>query len=134
MEPADLVGFVIRLHEKRVQVHKAYDDAFHAALDTKVPTGDATLPRDHQQVVNAARGRFKELSEAVEAAATALEAIATTQIPSADDSSIEITIESAGALVRSLQNLQQKRVQLVSKHHLEQSKTKGKSLLSDANP
>merc|ERR1712050_184922 len=103
-DPADLVGIVVRLHEKRVRIHKSYDDAFHQLLELHGPCSGNNFADDHKQVVNAARKRFKELSSAGNAAAKSLEASATAQTPMVDDSAIAIAIDSGLSLVRSLQN------------------------------
>lgn len=114
--PAGLVASVVRLHEARVTVHKAYDAAFQQLLASKVGSQHA-LARMYPFVVSCATARFKALSEGVRAAAAALEKAAGE--PGADES-----VSEAAALVRRLQGLEQARLTLVASHHVEQSRLK----------
>lgn len=110
--PAELVKEVVRLHGKRVLVHKAYDGAFTHLLNS--PGGGAeAIARMYPFVVGCATARFTVLSRSVRAVAAVLEE--TTAATAAATS-------EAAELVRKLQGMEKDRLQLVAAYHLEQSR------------
>jgi len=109
--PADLVKEVVRLHEKRVLVHKAYDGAFNHLLNA--PGGGAeAIARMYPFVVGCATARFTVLSRSVRAVAAVLEETAASAAGPTE----------AAELVRKLQGMEKDRLQLVAAYHLEQSR------------
>lgn len=120
--PANLVKEVIRLHEQRVLVHKAYDGAFSHLLSA--PGGGAeAVARMYPFVVGCATARFSVLSRCVRAAAAALEESSTAESGAAGAVVPEsASIAEAAQLIRKLQNMEKERLQNVAAYHLEQSR------------
>lgn len=109
-QPADLALAVVKLHEARVAVHRAYDGAFMHLLKGQ-GGGPKAVARTYPYIVSCATARFQTLSEAARAVATALEEAAA---GNAD-------VKEAAELVRKIQQLEQARLSIVAMHHIEQS-------------
>jgi len=110
--PAELAREVVRLHQQRVTVHKAYDGAFQHLLNSPQGGGVEAISRTYPFVVACATARFAALSRGVRAAAGLLEA---------NTEKVESVAEAAG-LIRKVQRMEQERLQLIAASHLEQTR------------
>lgn len=113
---ADLALAVVKLHEERVKVHRAYDAAFKHLLLGR-GGGARALARTYPAVVARATLRFQQLSEGARLLAGALEE----RSSAAKGQDGQAELRDAAELVRKVQGLEQARLQLVAISHLEQS-------------
>lgn len=118
LSDAELAAAIVRLHEERVRVYKAYDGAFQLLLSARRGPQLQAFKSVYPSVVALATGRFKGISDAVRSAAKALE-------DNAVGRSCEASAEAA-LLIRQLQSLEQARLQLVALQHVEEARVAGR--------
>lgn len=116
---ADLVSLVVKLHQERVALHKAFDSAFKFLL-TGEGGGSAAVARTYPGIVAAATRRFQQISLLVRDVAAALQASASAT--SGDSTQATESANEAATLIRKLQELERERLQLVAAFHAEQGR------------